>query len=921
MVRAVPGASRPGDERGIEKSRDSLNTPATPRTPVGLAELVLKATPPRAPRNLLARRRLGADDPQFRDRPLIVVQAPPGFGKTSLLAQWRREYLARGAVVAWVSSQPNDDTQRFVQGLAMAARVGCARPTFGQTLLEGAAVAAGELEGITTWLGEIAQTAMDIVLVIDDAERLPEGTLRGALAYLLQNQPSNLRVIVAARGDLNLPIEDLLAYGHCVLLGAAALRFTLDETIALVRARCGSRVDADACARLHEITEGWPLGLQLAIAAIERSADPRAAIRAMSTHSGDLADRLVGDLLSKLAPDDAEFLVRIAAVANLHPDLCGAITGSEDAGDRLARLVRDTPVFVAGEGSEWCRLHSIARDVLRTRFAALPTATQHETRTRAAGWLAKHGMLEEAARHALDAGQRELAYDLAEQCLYEAMTHGRQAAVLDWLEHLPEAEIDRRPRLRLAAAWAMGLSERHEEARRQVARILERPDVDDALRYECALILSGAAYYADDPDRLVELFSPWMGAPPSRDPWLLRMHANRMAYHALLVGDPARARRYQQEAPRGEFGEAFGFAARWGDFIIGLSHLWEGQARLADEALRPAVADAEANLGRRAPLTCMLATLLAAAVWERDRPDEATALLANRLDVLERVGLPETLLLAYRTAARVAVAEGNEHRAIDLLESMHSAGVARKLPRLCIVSLSDQVRLHARRFRPETCRALCERIDEILARDDVPQGELWRRSVEVLRVLARANAAIASQDWRHALDELARALALVDAVKLGRLRIEIMGLRAFALERNGDDGLPLLREAINLAETYGLARLFVDAHPALGDWARRVAEEQGSAAKPPVPPRYPREVAPEPPGPRAVPSMVLTPKEREVLELLARNLSNKEIALAMQVGEETVKWHLKNLFGKLSAGTRKHVVRRAQLLGLLEVPR
>ena len=150
-----------------------------------------------------------------------------------------------------------------------------------------------------------------------------------------------------------------------------------------------------------------------------------------------------------------------------------------------------------------------------------------------------------------------------------------------------------------------------------------------------------------------------------------------------------------------------------------------------------------------------------------------------------------------------------------------------------------------------------------------------------------------------------------------------MALRAFALDRNADDGLPLLREAMNLAETYGLARLFVDAHPALGDWAQRAAAEAGGpqigARRPVPPPRVPVRPGGRPAAaPRAVPSMVLTPKEREVLELLARNLSNKEIALAMEVGEETVKWHLKNLFGKLSASTRKHVVRRAQLLGLLE---
>jgi LuxR family maltose regulon positive regulatory protein len=493
--------------------------------------------------------------------------------------------------------------------------------------------------------------------------------------------------------------------------------------------------------------------------------------------------------------------------------------------------------------------------------------------------------------------------------------------VFDWLDRIPAAEIDRRPRLRLAAAWALALSERHDDAGRQVARILEHAGTDDALRYECALILSGAAYYADEPDRFIELFAPWADAPPVSDPSLRRMHANRLACRALLLGAPAEARRHEQQAPHGDFGPAFGFAARWGDFITGMSYLWEGQVRLVDETLRPVVADAEARLGRRTPLTCMLATILATAVWERDRPDDATALLANRLDVLERAGVPETLLLAYRTLARIAAAEGGEHRALDLLESLHAAGLARNLPRLCVASLADQVRVHARRFRAESCRALCEQIDDLLARDDLPRGALWRRSVEVLRAIARANAAVAAQDWPRAIEALQHAGALAEALKLGRMRIEIMALRAFALDRNADNGLPLLREAINLAETYGLARLFLDAHPALGDWARRAAEDKGEAGAdarrrtpPPQRPPAEREAA----AARAVPSMVLTPKEREILELLARNLSNKEIALAMEVGEETVKWHLKNLFGKLSAANRKHVVRRAHLLGLLE---
>jgi LuxR family transcriptional regulator, maltose regulon positive regulatory protein len=161
------------------------------------------------------------------------------------------------------------------------------------------------------------------------------------------------------------------------------------------------------------------------------------------------------------------------------------------------------------------------------------------------------------------------------------------------------------------------------------------------------------------------------------------------------------------------------------------------------------------------------------------------------------------------------------------------------------------------------------------------------------------------------------------AARLGRLHIEMLGLRAWVLDRCGEKSLGLLREAADLAATYGLVRVFDDAHPALGDWAREALMSGTVAApgggSPATPHRAPPRLAPVvAPRERTHPSMALTPKEREVLELAARNLSNKEIGLAMQVGEETIKWHMKNLFAKLDAGTRKQVVQRARILGLLE---
>ncbi|CAN0620683.1 LuxR family transcriptional regulator, maltose regulon positive regulatory protein [Burkholderia multivorans] len=884
-------------------------------------ELVLKTIAPRVSAQLLARARLGAGDAQFRDRQVTLVQAPAGYGKTSLLAQWRREYLAQGHAVVWLSADERDDAQRLLQGLVQAVRTGCARPGFGRLLAGGAMDAARALEGVTAWLAEVAQLSLDALLIVDEAERLPPGGM-DALTYVLHNAPQNLRIVVAARRGLDHAGADLLAYGQCVLVGPEWLRFTLDETIALVAARFAQRVDADACARLFELTDGWPLGLQLAMAAMASGADPRRAVEALAARSGALRDHLVDLLLANLSGDDTAFLARISLVDLLHPSLCEALTDEPDASARLARLVRDTPLFIASDDSAWCRLHPLVRDALRDRLAAQPAAVRDGLHTRATQWFSAQGMIEEAARHAYAAGQVETAYALAQRCLGDAIKAGRINDVLDWLDRLPDAELDKLPQLRVAAAWALALGERHVEAERQIAGILAAPDTDTALRYECALILSAAAYYADEIDRFIELFEPWAQMTPPATSWLAQMHANRLSARAIIVGEPAQARRFQLAAPRGETAAGFGYVARWGELIVGLSYLWEGQLRLADDVLAPALARAEADLGRRHPLTCMFAALCAAIAYEADRVDHAAALLANRLDVLEHAGTPDTVLLGYRTAARIAAMRGAEHRAIDLLESMDALGAARRLPRLSVASLAEQVRIHAARYREATCHALVERIDAIAAAEFPRHGPLWRRPVVLLQAMAHAGAALAARRWDNACATLDEAAALAREMSVGRARIEIMALKAFALEQSGENGRALLVEAINLADMFQLTRTLADTHPAVADWARRVSDEEAAGtghARHALPP--PRVVPPAPRtagGPRAVPSVVLTPKERSILELLARNLSNKEIAVAMAVGEETVKWHLKNLFGKLDASSRKHAVRRALLLGLLE---
>jgi LuxR family maltose regulon positive regulatory protein len=868
-----------------------------------LHHLLLKTTAPRAPRHMLSRPRLHLQHTHFHGSALIALQAPAGFGKTAVLAQWRREALAAGSAVAWLALDEADEPARLVRALVHAVREGCARPAFGRHLLDGAAAADNALGAVTAWLAEAAASSLDLLLLLDDAERLPPASA-ALLNYLLHNAPSNLRVVVAARTAL--PLADLLAYGHCVKVGPELLRFTFDETRALVNVRFGSAVQADGAARLHELTEGWPLGLQLALAAMEHSGQPSEAIAGLATGNGELQDRVVCMLMAQLDPADQQFLVGASLTDALHPELCNALTGEADSAARLARLVRETPLFVVAEDSAWCRLHMLARDLLRRRLREWAPERLREWHGRAAIWLVAHDMLPEAARHAHDSGQTALAFDLAERCLLDAVRQGELSALDLWKVQLPELELARRPRLRLALAWVIALGPQRHEASAHVASILDGADPDDAaLRYECALIESAAAYFADDNERFLALFTPWRdAAPPGTEPWLLQAHANRLSVCALLAGDPALARRHQQRG-HGAGSAGPSYLRRWGDFLVAQSYFWEGQLRLAREAIEPALARADAELGRRHPLSAMFAAMYAGALFEEDRVGQAQDALANRLDVLERSGTPDTVLLAYRTAARCAAALGQEHRALDLLEAMHASGVERHLPRLCAASLMEQARLHACGSRAESARASANRLAQVT----LGGGPFLQRWLGLLNALAEAYAAIASHDWRAAQAPLALAFEAATSLRLGRHAVETMALRALVQEQLGYGGTALLREAQGLARAYGLQRTIGDAHPLLVAWVARL---DGAAAPAPVPPRAPAS------RPHALPSMVLTPKEREVLELLARNLSNKEIALALAVGEETVKWHLKNLFGKLDAASRKHVVQRARLLGLLE---
>lgn len=865
---------------------------------------------------MLLRSRLRLDSPRLLDAAAVSVRAPAGFGKTQLLAQWRREGLSHGAIVAWLTLDDRDDGHRLAQGLSIALAMARGRTITPQSSATIIGRVPDELEVLTNWLAEVADMGTETLLILDEVHTLPDATVRHCLTYLLRNAPANLRVVMASRSRLALPLTDPLTHGQSSVIDVEDLRFTVEETLELLGSRFDQQLDPDSGLKLYEITEGWPLGLQLAISSLERNADVRMAIRELALCGSDIQHYFVDSLISRLSPEQVGFLYRISPFEMVSPSLCVSVLADERASNWLQELCATTPLMVEGVNSEWVRIHPLAREFLRARFAELPEAERLPLHQRAAAWLSAHGLHEEAARHALSAGMFEQAYLQAESSLYEVMMRGRFGQVLDWLERIPEAEVIRRPRLRLAAAWSLALTDRQKEALSLVQGIQHDPQAGVDERCEAAIIASCAAYFADCPERSVAIIAPWLEKPPESLK-LRALLANLEARVALWQGQLERSRHCCLHAPHYQWSTGMDAIGGFRDWLLALSYWWEGRMTAAEQVLRHSLSRADQDIGRRSPMAVTLATLLAAVLLEQDMPQEASTVLANRLDVLTRLATPEAVILGYLTSARLAFLSEQPHRAVNLLEELFALGETRGLPRFCILSLTEQIRQHAQRGHAQTCQSLWRRLDELLPDSVRNMSSVLGMELALPVAMARLHVALAQQtDWAELLPLLESTGELAERLRRGRESVQVRLLLALVRQKLSMDGSPLLHEALSLAHELGLRRILGDTHPELATWvASQNAARPSTAIEPtvgaPTPPRVSKFA-------NVLPSRLLTPKEQEVLQLLARNLTNKQIALALNVGDETVKWHIKNLFGKFQAGTRKHVVDRAYLLGILD---
>jgi LuxR family transcriptional regulator, maltose regulon positive regulatory protein len=884
-----------------------------PRPQVGqgsmsIPVLATKLHVPTPPPNVVLRTRLVQRLNGGLYRKLTLICAPAGFGKTTLVSVWAAGCDQR---VGWLSLDDGDtNLSRFLVHLVSAVRT--VAPSTGEAVL-------GFLQSpqpppmestLTCLVNEIATVVGDFILVIDDYHLVDAKPVDKALTFLLEHLPPQMHLVIASREDPQLPLARLRGGGHLSELRAADLRFTTSEAAAFLNESMGLNLSARDVATLETRTEGWVAGLQLAALSLQGHPNPSGFVESFSGSHHFVLDYLLEEVLQRQPEDVQAFLLRTSILDRLCGPLCDAVLRDRRAeGQATLEYLQRGNLFVVPLDNErrWYRYHHLFRDLLRQRLQLRTGCSDvvPALHLRASLWYEEHGLEVEAFQHAAAANDIERAERLIESPGVPLQYRGAGASVLDWLESLPTAVLDARPSLWVTYAAALFFVGRHTavEQRLQAAEsALSGTEVDGASRDVIGRIASIRATLAiiqhDTQTIVVQSRRALDYLRPDNVP-IRTATTYTLGYAQQLQGDRGGARRAYAEVI--SIGRSFRDSIYTIAATLGLGQLQEADIQLlvAKQAYQrvlelagdpPRGLAAEAHLG------------LARIHYEWNELNAAEQHAQQCLQISEQTDSVDTFVSYAVFLARLRLARGDALGSIASLdeaeEFVRQHNFGSRLPdvaavRVLVLLHQRQVDAAAHLAQVHELPALQARVH--LARRDTSAAlallEPWRREVE-------------ARGWRDK-------------------RLEVLLLQAIALQAHGDRdaALDLLLGALALAEPGDLVRSFADegvpmarllsaaaAYGTMPAHARKLLElfETGSQ---PTNGRSPPSVA----QPLVEP---LSPRELEVLRLIAQGLSNHQIGERLFLALDTVKGHNRKIFGKLQVQRRTEAVARARELGL-----
>lgn len=925
--------------------------PSTPAT----AFLGTKLGRVGGPSHLIQRARLSAAlRDGWDDLRLALVVAPAGYGKSSLLAEWRAGLMADGVATGWVSLDADDnDPVRFFSYLAAA--LSDAVEGLGDTALAqlGAGVLPSVQPAVTTLLSDIAAAGVDVAVFLDDLHLVSDPEIYRTLDRLLQFSPDNFRLVIASRAEPALRLNELRLQGVVGEFGPAQLSLSRNEIRTFADLHGIADLDDEAVAELQRKTEGWVAGAQLFFLATRGGDDPAHLLRSFTGHDRSISDYLADVVLNRQSPAVRQFLLRTATLDRMCADVCAQIVPDANSQAMLEAIEADS-LFVVPLDRErkWFRYHHLFGDFLRNRLELEQPGSLADCRRTASRWFADSGFKTEAVGYALAAGDFAYAAELiAEFASTLVQFHGDHSTLLRWMAALPDDWIDRWPQIRIGYAWSLTFTRQHKAALAELDRLhrdadrrlpcgpndpsWSSADVHQAADMIRCVISALGGDCRDARDRSAAWLARWPEAPDFNRGTV----GNALGYacNATFEFDlgirEIRQAKSAFERCRGHYGIA------WAAAIEGMLLASQGRLSEADRVLQAGLAYSRRSWGVQSHAASLISLLLADVCYERGEREQAAVHVGDGVLAMEEIGSPELAFFGRSVQAKLLRLDGNVDDALSVLADGRQVGRLYLAPMLTAAFAMEAIVLLAREGRLDEAEELAARHD--LRAGDGPQNKPMRDAVG-LGTLSRAEMGWQVQARLHlARDETAPSLALFNRLigafrDSGRRRhlAGALALKAVVLERQGAarDAMRHLDEALQLGAAECYVQMLADdavvLRPVLGryldvrarttiahdaraplDYVNLIVTACGLDAIEPRPAVDDRT---------ADAAMVqLTAKESELLRLVETGMSNRQIADMLFVSEKTVKWHLHNCFNKLGVRNRTGAVAAARRAALL----
>ncbi len=860
---------------------------------------------------------------------LLLVSAPAGYGKSTLISSW---VMGLEMPSAWVSMDESDNDL----GVFLAYLIAAIQSISPKTLIEmQALLQAPELPPLrylsSVLINELNAISGDYFLVLDDYHLIHEITIHNLLDELLRFPPRGLHLVIGTRTDPLLSLVELRARGQMAEIRGQDLRFSLEETKKLMHNLLGKEIEEGTALALEQRSEGWVTGLRLAALALRHRKGQLSIDGELSANNHFVRDYLTSEILKSQVATFSESLMKISILDRFCAGLCQAICVAEvktgdvqfEAAEFMEYLYASNLfIILLDDGSQWVRFHHLFKDFLNEqlerRFTQEEIALLH---TRASAWFAQNGLIDEAINHALHAGDLLGAAQVVEQNVRKVLDNDHWHLLENWMKRLPENIINERPKLMLAKAWVsfhkftlqdippiletaetildndaasqslwgevdffwghhwywQGQSARSLEL---LGRALERiPKEHYLARGEAELFWGISSQMSGQKEESVLKLNQWLFNDQSPHPGRHTKLLGSLIFCHLLSGELMEAAYVTQRVQDMVKDDNNLYLNAWASYLDGNIHYaWndlENAARCFDFAVKnryvlhtAAAVDSLAGLA----LTCQAL----------GQPNSANAAMAQLHDFTQEINSPAYFTVACSCQARLSLLQGDLASAlrwIKMADLNTDRGVMfywLEIPRLT------------------QCRVLIAEATSTSLKE----------AAQKLQTYEQQNIA------EHNTHQL----------------IDVLLLQSLALQKQSQTDLALaaLARAITLAETGGWIRPFVEPGPELAELLARLVDRQGAT-------KYTHKILAAcnsehfsevslSSAPSSQLIEPLTNREFEVLELLEKRLTNKEVAAELHISVGTVQQHLNHIYAKLNVKGRRQAITKAKALALFPVP-